>query len=140
MIALRLTVFTLLLALLSGCGPMMNHRQPDRAPHGHYAGIGIYAPGKLWAQIVPADGEAKQDPALAKRSDDEAVIVVVDSRTGEVRECGNLSGYCASIQPWNKAVRGAPISLTKHADEDGAGGVSNAADSATAAPDSNRAK
>jgi len=119
MLAVRLTLIAMLLTLLSGCGQRTGPAVLDGAPHGRYAGIGIFSPGKLWAQIVPADREAKQDPALAKLADDEAIIVVVDSRTGEVRECGNLSGYCASVQPWTRAVSGGPIRLLKHSDEVG---------------------
>jgi hypothetical protein len=82
-----------------------------------YSGIGIYAPGKLWEAQTNAQAKTNQDAALAKVADDEQIIVVVDGKTGEVRECGNYSGYCASIQPWTKAVEGAPVKLSKHADE-----------------------
>ena len=85
------------------------------AKHGRYAGIGIFAPGKLWTQLVPADGAPKPDPSRATRGDDEQIIVVVDTRTGEVRECGNYSGICASIQPWASVVNGAPVRVARHA-------------------------
>jgi hypothetical protein len=106
-----------LLLCLSGCGGMTSNAASDSHHHTRYSGIGIYAPGKLWEAQVNAQAKANQDPALAKVGDDEQIIVVVDGKTGEVRECGNHSGYCASIQPWAKAVEGAPVKLLKHADE-----------------------
>lgn len=106
-----------LLAFLSGCEGMTSNTASDVHQHSRYAGIGIYSPGKLWGAQESAQAKAHQDPALAKLSDDEQIIVVVDSRTGEVRECGNYSGYCASIQPWTNAVEGAPVKLSKHSDE-----------------------
>ena len=45
-----------------------------------------------------------KDPGAAKPEDDDVLIVVVDSDTGEVRECGNYSGRCVSMNPWTKAV------------------------------------
>ncbi len=89
----------------------------DGHNHSRYTGIGIYSPGKLWQEQANAQTKTNQDPALAKIADDEHIIVVVDGKTGEVRECGNYSGYCASIQPWSKMVEGAPVKLSKHADE-----------------------
>jgi hypothetical protein len=58
------------------------------------------------------------DPTSATTADDEHVIVVVDSQTGEIRECGDYSGVCASFNPWTRAIAGeqaAPVKLTKHA-------------------------
>ncbi len=37
-------------------------------------------------------------------ADDEQVIVVVDSDTGEIRQCGALSGYCVGMRPWDHGV------------------------------------
>jgi len=121
-----------LLACLSGCDGMASNTAADARQHGRYAGIGIYAPGKLWGAQVNAEGQAKQDPARAKLIDDDAIIVVVDGKTGEVRECGNYSGYCAAIQPWTKAVETGPVKLSKHAsdvaDDSVAPSSANAAD------------
>ncbi len=61
-------------------------------------------------------GPAKS-AAAATAADDEHVIVVVDSQTGEVRECGDYSGLCVSLNPWTKAVareQASPVTLTKH--------------------------
>ena len=71
------------------------------AHHGRYAGIGLFSPGKIWAHL---QGDVTKDPAAAKPEDDDVLIVVVDSDTGEVRECGNYSGRCLSMNPWTKAV------------------------------------
>lgn len=86
------------------------------ARHGRYSGIGIFTPGPLWAALaqagVPADAKG------ATVADDDAIIVVVDGVTGEVRECGNLSGVCVKLDPWSKAIAtsaSAPLTLSKHA-------------------------
>ncbi|MEO6360922.1 MAG: hypothetical protein ABIO43_10160 [Sphingomicrobium sp.] len=54
---------------------------------------------------------------MAKLEDDENVIVVIDSQTGEVRQCGDHSGFCVTMTPW--AAQGprtaAPVKLKKHA-------------------------
>lgn len=101
---------------LSGC-----HQTPAESPnaqhHGRYAGIGLFSPGKIWAHL---QGDASKDPAAAKPEDDDVVIVVVDSDTGEVRECGNYSGRCVSMNPWTKAVgpqQRTPVGLDAHAAE-----------------------
>ena len=130
----RSIMLTILPPLLSACGQMPNAGVSESAKHGRYSGIGLYAPGKLWSEIAPADGEAKRDPALARRADDEQIIVVVDSRTGEVRECGNYSGYCVSIPPWARIVDGAPVKLNKHADEVEAAPTNNTANTVADVP------
>lgn len=61
---------------------------------------------------------APPNAASATTADDEHVIVVVDSQSGEVRECGDYSGVCASFNPWTRAIAGqqiTPVQLTKHA-------------------------
>ena len=61
---------------------------------------------------------APKDSGASKLSDDDQVIVVVDSTTGELRECGNLSGYCVGLQPWARpAPQTAPVVLAKHAND-----------------------
>lgn len=53
-------------------------------------------------------------PEVARLSDDEHVVVVVDSLTGEIRQCGDLSGYCVGMNPWAKplgALQTAPVRL-----------------------------
>jgi hypothetical protein len=52
--------------------------------------------------------------------------------TGEIRQCGNLSGYSVGMNPWNHALSGkqtAPLGLDKHAAElSSDGAVSNEAE------------
>ena len=82
---------------------------------GRYAGIGIYAPAAPWTRMVAAQ-QANETPA-AKAVDDQAIIVVVDSATGEVRSCGDMTGYCVGMNPWKTplaAAQLAPINLTEH--------------------------
>ncbi len=86
---------------LSGCHKMEGTFDGGGSHHGRYAGIGLFSPGKIWGHL---EGDAAKDPAAAKPEDDDVVIVVVDSDTGEVRECGNYSGRCVSMNPWTKAI------------------------------------
>lgn len=91
------------------------------SPHGRYIGLGTYSAGALWSKMA-LTGQAKSVTA-ATPADDEHVIVVVDSQTGEVRECGDYSGVCVGLNPWTKAVATpqiAPVTLTKHLGEVGA--------------------
>jgi hypothetical protein len=83
---------------------------------GRYQGIGIYTPQEAWTKLA-ATQQAK-DTSAARPIDDQAIIVVVDSVTGEVRACGDLTGYCIGMNPWKSALvaaQVAPINLTEHA-------------------------
>ncbi|MEO7690999.1 MAG: hypothetical protein ABIS51_17085 [Sphingomonas sp.] len=102
---------------LGGC-----HKAPfstDPKPHhGRYTGIGIYSADKMWSEIARAD--KSKDKAAATTADDQNVIVVVDGDTGEIRQCGNLSGYCVGMNPWSGALaksQTAPLGLSRHAAE-----------------------
>ncbi|MES2057421.1 MAG: hypothetical protein V4564_15920 [Pseudomonadota bacterium] len=88
--------------------------QPNR---GRYVGIGLYNAGPLWPKLKLADPPKDKpvDVAAPTLADDSTIIVVVDSETGEIRQCGDMSGYCARSNPWSKTALGAPVSLTKHA-------------------------
>ena len=93
---------------LAGCKPQAGLVQ---ARHGRYVGIGIYSAGSAWQRIT--DAALPKVSGKAGLADDEHVIVVVDSDTGEIRECGALSGYCVGMKPWDHGVSQAlPISLT----------------------------
>jgi hypothetical protein len=84
--------------------------------HGRYVGVGIYSPGQPWTKIV-ATATPKETPA-ARPIDDQAIIVVLDSKTGEVRGCGDMTGYCVGMNPWAKPLGPTqipPINLTAHA-------------------------
>ncbi len=120
---MRLTVIggvAVLAACLGGC-----NRRPadwlglDGASHStRYVGVGIYSPGTMWTKLVMA--QQPKAPTLAKPVDDQAVIVVVDSHTGEIRSCGDLTGYCVGMNPWKTPLtpaQSAPVSLTTHYDE-----------------------
>ena len=106
---------TAMTLLLAGCGDDV--ATPDSGPRttGRYAGIGTFDAGRLWAEIAGAKKPA--DAAAAGVQDDEHVIVVVDSHTGEVRQCGDHSGVCVTMNPWAAASSpiGAPVKLRKHA-------------------------
>ncbi len=82
---------------------------------GRFLALGHFEPGRLWREVARAPGS--RDPTAARPDDDEKVIAVVDSRTGEVRQCGNLSGACISFNPWMTpadALPQAPVQLRKH--------------------------
>ena len=133
---MRLGGLFLLTACLSGCSGTEAWDGPGPRHGERYAGVGIYWAGELWQRMVtaarPADGSA------ATLRDDETVIVVVDSRTGEIRQCGNLTGYCIRMNPWSGPLgreQALPVNLTEHRadldrarDETGADAASNAAE------------
>jgi hypothetical protein len=103
--------FTLIACLaLPGCDQAP---ATDYADHhgGGFQGIGTYPAGRVWSQQsgVPRQRNA----AAATIDDDEQIIVTVDSRTGEIRQCGNLSGHCVISNPW--VGRSAPVGLIRHA-------------------------
>lgn len=108
---MRLFGLLLLAACLGGCGEASEPGHGARHG-GRYVGIGIYAPGALWQRMVAAN--RSEDAAAATLRDDEQIIVTVDSRTGEVRQCGNLSGHCIRMNPWS-GQQAAPVRLTEHA-------------------------
>lgn len=85
---------------------------------GRYFGIGLFPVGRMWEQVVPVD--SAKNPAASLPKDDEQIIVVLDSATGEVRQCGNLSGVCIAMNPWSKPLppsHQAPVLLGKHAEQ-----------------------
>ena len=94
---------------------------------GRYVGVGIYDPGSLWTKMVGAmpappsaapSATATPNTAAANVDDDDKIILVIDSHTGEIRQCGNLSGYCVGMNPWTKALLASqqgPVNLTQHA-------------------------
>jgi hypothetical protein len=100
--------------LSSGCDRQVGGQGAPPPKHGRYAGIGVFDAGTLWSR---ADiGRKAGDAAAANLSDDEHVIVVVDTDTGEVRECGDHSGLCFAMNPWTAAIAGRqlPARLTAH--------------------------
>ena len=88
--------------------------------HGRYGAVGIYGPSKQWTRLVGA--RASKDPQAAQLIDDQVIIVVQDTATGEVRACGDLTGYCIGMNPWRSAlvaVQVAPLRLSEHVKPDG---------------------
>jgi hypothetical protein len=87
----------------------------DLGSHGRYTGVGIYTPSVAWTKI--AQDQQPRSALAAKLVDDEAIIVVTDSQTGEIRACGDLSGYCVGMNPWQAGLAKsqlAPVSVTQH--------------------------
>ena len=111
------------LALLTGCWALLGCDQspaasaPGPKSPGRYAGIGTFPAGRLWEQM--AEAPAQSDAAAARLEDDEHIIVTVDSHTGEVRQCGNQSGFCVAMNPWSGegSRTQLPAKLKKHASD-----------------------
>ncbi len=119
--------------LLTGCEDRTDSQRSSR--DGRYIGIGTYSAGELWSKMVQT-GQPR-DAAAATTADDEHVIVVVDSQTGEIRECGDYSGRCVSMNPWTKAIAPeqiTPVKLAKHASDLAAEAEEAQSGSAEAAP------
>jgi len=112
----HLAILLLAAASLAACnnGAATNELGPMARSPGRYAGIGTFDAGPMWKQIAGAPNA--EDAATAKLADDEHIIIVLDSHTGEVRQCGDHSGVCVAMNPWSG--RGAPLTapsrLTKH--------------------------
>jgi len=103
----------LLVMLLGGCARSVEGAAGSEA-RGRYSGVGLYPAGQMWAQISHPENT---NAAAAKLADDEEIIVSIDSRTGELRQCGNVSGYCIAMNPWTSAAsQHTPAPLQKHAD------------------------
>jgi hypothetical protein len=111
----RACIIFLALGALAACKPYGWASPLSAAQHGRYLGVGLYSPGKQWTHLV-----ANQKPgsdAVARPIDDQVIFVVADSQTGELRACGDLTGYCIGMNPWTKpllASQVSPIELTEH--------------------------
>lgn len=95
--------------------PVVGAKVPPGA-RARFVAVGLYRPDALWTHIV-APAQAREspppDPRLPVPDDDSQIVVVLDSATGEVRQCGNLSGRCVAMNPWSQTVP--PTALLKHA-------------------------
>ena len=132
--ARRLLLLLVAVSALGGCKGWVWQPRSDTS-RGRYAGVGIYAPGPGWR--LQSAGQRPLADRAARLSDDGAVIVVIDSRTGEVRGCGDLSGYCIGMNPWRADLakpQQAPVDLTEHAKLSVDVPAANSADNAAAAP------
>ena len=115
---MRLCSLLILASCLSGCNqtPVDNY-STEATGHrgGRYLGIGVYPASDLWQHLAPPNRNA--DPHAATLEDDTQLIVVVDSNSGEIRQCGNMSGHCIGMNPWAAALgqgRAAPVTLGAH--------------------------
>lgn len=94
---------------LAACNGSEIARVDGHERAGRYQGVGIYSPDEVWTQQVVASTQS--DKADAILDDDGQVIVVVDSKTGEIRQCGNMSAHCTTMTPWGTA---SATKLKKH--------------------------
>ena len=80
---MRRSIYVLVMAgsLLSACNRSNGADAPGPRSPGRYAGIGTFEAGRLWRETAGAP--SSNDSAAAKLDDDEHVIVVLDSHTGE---------------------------------------------------------
>ena len=118
--------------LLAGCGSDASPAAPATKGSGRYAGIGVFQTGRLWSQIA-GQPDAK-DPALARLADDEHIIVVLDSHSGEVRQCGDHSGYCVAMNPWQGAGVALPLKVRRHLEDLDADDATEATNASEPAP------
>jgi hypothetical protein len=114
---MRLCSLLIFAACLSGCGQQPAYNTSEATAHhgGRYLGIGLYPVSDLWHHVAAPHRGA--DPHAATLEDDTQVIVIVDSNSGEIRQCGNLSGHCIGMNPWAAALgqgQAAPVALDTH--------------------------
>jgi hypothetical protein len=104
----------LVLLATAGCNKSMAVDADGTASRGRYSGIGTFPADPLWRQRSEA---TSKDESEARLADDSQIIVVVDTQSGEVRQCGNNSGQCVRTNPWSKdsAAASLPAALKKHA-------------------------
>lgn len=115
---LQITSLFLVVSQLAGCDSAPDDSGSSGLRNGRYVGIGVFNSGVLWSQMRVA--KPLEDISTARIADDEHIIVVVDTKTGQVRECGDYSGYCITMNPWTKAVDPSmelPVSLIRHASD-----------------------
>ncbi len=106
----------LVIAALGLCGCSQSVQSPDQTSgHGKYSGVGIYGPSRQWTKLIA--NQPVKDPQASRAVDDQVIIVVQNSATGEVRACGDLTGYCIGMNPWKApllASQIARVKLTEH--------------------------
>jgi hypothetical protein len=113
----KVAILMLAAATLSGCAK--GFAWPDggnaSSRRGPYGAVGLYSPSRQWTRL--AGVQASRDPKVAKLVDDQVIIVVQNTATGEVRACGDLTGYCIGMNPWKTALvtdQIAPLRLSEH--------------------------
>ena len=97
--------------LLAGCNKSAEVGSVGPKSQGRFAGIGVFDAGRLWSDMTVA--HSSTDAATAKIADDEHIIIVLDSHTGEVRQCGDHRGYCVAMDPWAAGQGALPTKLKK---------------------------
>ncbi|HEY2662093.1 MAG TPA: hypothetical protein VGI79_20405 [Caulobacteraceae bacterium] len=100
---------------LGGCKRLSDSAAELGDHHGRYSSVGIYGPSRQWTKLAVV--QQAKDPQTAQLIDDQVIIVVQNSATGEVRACGDLTGYCIGMNPWKTALVSAqiaPLKLTEH--------------------------
>jgi hypothetical protein len=110
----------IILAAVAAVGLGACHRKDafvsnDVEQHGRYAGAGVYPASDGWYRLVAP--EVPKDSKAARVKDDDEIIVVVDTKTGELRQCGNMSGYCIGVSPWAKPLpttQQLPVAMDAH--------------------------
>ena len=114
--------------VLTGCDQHESSSAGPKSP-GRYAGIGTLDAGRLWQEMKGAS--TQQEKSAASLADDEHVIVVLDSHTGEIRQCGDHTGFCVAMNPWTGSARAVatPVTLAQHAADLAAQDNAAAADS-----------
>lgn len=101
--------------VVTGCSDRPASSQVNK--FGRFTGIGVFEAGRLWPQVAATGAPVAR--GIASPADDEHIIVVVDTTTGEVRQCGDLSGRCIGMNPWGPLGAGAtaPVKVGKHLSE-----------------------
>ena len=108
---MRATALGALVACMVLCGCDRSPQAAGPKSQSRFAGIGVFDAGKLWAAM--ASPAVPKDAATAGIADDEHIIVVLDSHTGEVRQCGDHSGYCVAMNPWTSPNAKMPVKLAR---------------------------
>lgn len=106
----------ILILFLAGCDGAHDAPGPGIRSD-RYTGIGTFPVNMLWARMAVAP---VKDKGAATIADDSQIIVTVDSMTGEVRQCGDLSGHCIAMNPWTGTIaagQAAPVRVTVHASD-----------------------
>lgn len=111
---MRLAPILMLAALAAGCTRGAPAESQAARDTGRYISMGSYPAGEKWAALA-RQGVALATSDKAEVSDDEQVIVFIDSRSGEIRQCGNLSGYCVTLSPWNQQLGSTPVKFDPEA-------------------------
>lgn len=97
---MRVALISTAFLILTSCDQLPVADSKDSDP-GRYHAVGIYSAGTSW-KALKADEKNLPDLTAHIRHD-EVVIVTIDGKTGEMRQCGNYSGFCVKLNAWDKA-------------------------------------